>query len=116
MNHSRYDKNRLWRQENLTAVLVDYQNLYALLSKRLSDETHPDEFIIDMLEELHRYLQGKDLYHIAISNAYADFGVLQGDGLFIQKRFTSKASRPNSYRLPSMNPHLRCSFVSMQVI
>ncbi|MFK7849155.1 MAG: NYN domain-containing protein [Rhodothermales bacterium] len=85
MNHSRYDKNRLWRQENLTAVLVDYQNLYSLLLKRLSDETHPDEFIIDMLEELHRYLQGKDLFQLALSNAYADFGSLQGDGLFIQK-------------------------------
>ena len=85
MNHSRYDKNRLWRQENLTAVLVDYQNLYDLLSKRLSDETHPDEFIVDMLEELHRYLQGKDLFQLAISCAYADFGSLQGDGLFIQK-------------------------------
>lgn len=94
MNHSRYDKNRLWRQENLTAVLVDYQNLYSLLSKRLTDETHPDEFIIDMLEELHRYLQGKDLYQIAISNAYADFGGLQGDGLFIQKSLYQQGFSP----------------------
>lgn len=94
MNHSRYDKNRSWRQENLTAVLVDYQNLYDLLIKRLSDETHPDEFIIEMLEELNRYLQGKDLFHIAISNAYADFGVLQGDGLFIQKSLYQQGFTP----------------------
>ncbi len=94
MNHSRYDKNRLWRQENLTAVLVNYQNLYDLLSKRLSDEAHPDEFIIDMLEELHRYLQGKDLFKIAISFAYADFGSLQGDGLFIQKTLYQQGFSP----------------------
>ncbi len=94
MNHSRYDKNRLWRQENLTAVLVDYQNLYNLLSQRLSDDTHPDEFIIDMLEELNRYLQGKDLFQLAISNAYADFGALQGDGLFIQKSLYQQGLTP----------------------
>ena len=94
MNHSRYDKNRLWRQDNLTAVLVDYQNLYELLSTRLTDETHPDEFIIDMLEELHRYLQGKDLFQLAVSNAYADFGALQGDGLFIQKSLYQQGFSP----------------------
>ncbi len=94
MNHSRYDKNRLWRQENLTAVLVDYQNLYDLLSKRLTEETHPDEFIVEMLEELNRYLQGKDLFQIAISNAYADFGALQGDGLFIQKTLYQQGFTP----------------------
>ena len=73
MNHSRYDKNRSWRQGNLTAVLVDYENLYDLLVDHMQDDTHPDEFIIEMLEELNRYLQGRDLFQIAISNAYADF-------------------------------------------
>ncbi len=85
MNHNRYDKNRSWRQDNLTAVLVDYENLYDLLADRLQDDTHPDEFIIEMIEELNRYLQGRDLFQIAISNAYADFSALQGDGLFIQQ-------------------------------
>lgn len=94
MNHSRYDKNRTWRQGNLTAVLVDYENLYDLLVDHLQDDTHPDEFIIEMLEELNRYLQGRDLFQIAISNAYADFSALRGDGLFIQQSLYNQGLSP----------------------
>ena len=94
MNHSRYDKNRTWTQGNLTAVLVDYENLYDLLVDHLQDDTHPDEFIIEMLEELNRYLQGRDLFRIAISNAYADFGAIRGDGLFIQQSLYDQGLSP----------------------
>ena len=94
MNHSRYDKNRSWRQGNLTAVLVDYENLYDLLVDQIQDDTHPDEFIIEMLEELNRYLQGRDLFQIAISNAYADFSALRGDGLFIQQSLYNQGLSP----------------------
>lgn len=94
MNHSKYDKNRSWRQSNLTAVLVDYENLYQILTARLQDDTHPDEFIIEMLEELHRYLQGKDLFQIAISKAYADFSAIKGDGVFIQQTLQQQGLAP----------------------
>ena len=94
MNHSRYDKNRSWTQGNLTAVLVDYENLYDLLVDHLQDDTHPDEFIIEMLEELNRYLQGRDLFRIAISHAYADYSALRGDGLYIQQSLFDQGLRP----------------------
>lgn len=94
MNQYRYDKNRSWRQGNLTAVLVDYENLYDLLIDRLQEGSQPDEFIIEMMEELHRYLQGKDLFQIAISQAYADFESLQGDGLYIQQTLVKHGYTP----------------------
>ena len=94
MNQNRYDKNRSWKQGNLTAVLVDYENLYDLLIERLQEGSHPDEFIVEMMEELHRYLQGKDLFQIAISKAFADFSALQGEGLFIQQTLASKGLVP----------------------
>ena len=95
MNQNRYDKNRLWKQGNLTAVLVDYENLYDLLAERLQEDSHPDEFIVEMMEELHRYLQGKDLFQIAISKAYGDFGAIQGDGLFIQQTLAQTGLTPS---------------------
>ena len=95
MSHNRYEKNRHWKPGNLAAVLVEYENLHQLLSERLDDNVHPDEYITEMLDELLRYLNGRDFTQTVVFNAYANFEQLTGDGLFIQQSLTRQAIEPH---------------------
>lgn len=93
MMHNRHEKTRAGRG-NLAAILVDYENLFATLSERLQAGTSPQDFISEILDELLRYLHGKDYTQTAVFNAYADFAALKGDGLGIQQSLYRKGLEP----------------------
>ncbi|MEZ4701615.1 MAG: NYN domain-containing protein [Rhodothermales bacterium] len=87
--HNRHEKSRVGRG-NLAAILVDYENLFFTLSERLDSGTDPHDFISEILDELLRYLTGKDYTQTAVFSAYADFAALKGNGLAIQQSLYRK--------------------------
>ena len=109
MTYGRYDKNRIWKQGNLAAILVDYDNLHTYLTRHSrSSNAIPDELIAELLDEVRRYLYGRDYKQPAFFHAYADFSTLEGDGLYIQQslarqgqvpRFVSTGNDPNAPEL-----------------
>ncbi|MDZ4698714.1 MAG: NYN domain-containing protein [Rhodothermales bacterium] len=93
MMHNRHEKSRVGRG-NLAAILVDYENLFATLSERLDETIDPHDFISEILDELLRYLNGKDYAQTAFFTAYADFATLKGQGLAIQQALYRKGLEP----------------------
>jgi hypothetical protein len=93
------------QQDGRAAVFVDYENLYELLGTRLSNRSHPDEYIAEILDRLRGLLQERDGTRTLLQRAFADFCELQGNGLFVQRallqqgidlRHTASAAQRNA--------------------
>lgn len=91
--HARHDKVRAGRS-NLAAILVDYDNLFLALADRLHAGTDPQAFIGEILDDLLRYLHGKDATQTAFFAAYADFASIKGNGLAIQQSLYRRGLEP----------------------
>lgn len=89
-------------------VFLDYDNLYHTLHPRLPAHVHADEVILELLDELRRYLLEETRIQTTLTLAFADFSALSGNGAFIQRtlvmqgiepRFVPSALQPNAAEL-----------------
>lgn len=86
MTHTNSPANQNRPQEGEAAIFIDFENLYLRLHTYLDEKDHPEDIIIEMVEELRRYL--RELNHTRTSTiyAYADFGALEHTGEKLKKQ------------------------------
>lgn len=77
MRYSAYDVPDAPLETRRAAILVDYDNLYQALTRRLSRSSHPGAYVTDALSELQRYLLDGGGSQTVLVRAYADFAALQ---------------------------------------
>jgi hypothetical protein len=75
-------------------VFLDYDNLYQLLHPRLPGHVHADEVILELLDELRRYLLEETRIQTTLTLAFADFSALSGNGAFIQRTLVMQGIEP----------------------
>ncbi len=104
MRYAKYSNHQPRHQNRRAAIFVDYEDLYATLGERLDNRAHPDELIVEVIDELRRYLLEELRTPTNLTSAYADFSAL-GNGSFIQRtlvlqdvepRFTPTAAQTNA--------------------
>lgn len=76
------------------ALLVDYDNLYHIISTQSNGQQYPDEYASEILRELKRYLKEQANAPTAVARAYADYGTLDGDGHFVQRALQLDGIQP----------------------
>ncbi len=105
MRYAKYSNVPSRHQNRCAAVFVDFDNLFSLLTERLEDRSYPDAVITEAIDELRRYLIEELRTPTHLTNAYADFSALSGNGSFIQRslilqdvdpRFTAGAVQDNA--------------------
>jgi len=94
MRYSHADAESGRTQEQRAAVFVDYENLYTYLHGRVGRNSRPDEYISELLDELHRYLLEELRIQTSQITAYADFSEMQGNGQHIQRSLYLRGIEP----------------------
>lgn len=84
MRYAKYSNHQPRHQNRRAAIFVDYEDLYASLSERLDNRSHPDDLIVEVIDELRRYLLEELRTPTNLTTAYADFSSLS-NGSFIQR-------------------------------
>ena len=72
-------------RERQAALFIDFENLYERLQTYLADRDRPEDIIIEMVEELRRYLRELNHTRTAAVYAFADFQALEPGGERIKK-------------------------------
>jgi len=77
------------------AIVVDYDNLYAILEAQSSQKHHPSEYASEIIDEVRRYLEEGDDTPTILSRAYADYAQLpDGDGAKLQSLLYREGIEP----------------------
>ena len=71
--------------EQHAAIFIDFENLYERLQTYLDNRDRPEDIIIEMVEELRRYLQELNHMRTAAIYAYADFRSVDRAGERLKK-------------------------------
>jgi hypothetical protein len=94
MRYPKYPNQMSRPQQAQAAVFVDYENLHDILNERVHTRAHPDELILEMIDEIQRHAVEELRTEPAIVNAYADFSALTGNGTFYQRSLHLHGAEP----------------------